>query len=71
MYYKEFGRYKRSVTPFITWEALPLLQLKDSYRLQVNMLAYWIFKTLKGEAGYKVLRDASFGYILHRDANEV
>jgi hypothetical protein len=30
MYYKELGRYKRRVTPFITWEPLPLLQLKDS-----------------------------------------
>lgn len=30
MYYKDLGRYKRRVTPFITWEPLPLLQLKDS-----------------------------------------
>ena len=29
MYYKDLGRYKRRVTPFITWEPLPLLQLKD------------------------------------------
>lgn len=30
MHYKDLGRYKRRITPFITWEALPLLQLKDS-----------------------------------------
>jgi len=30
MYYKDLGRYKRRVTPFITWEPLPLLPLRDS-----------------------------------------
>lgn len=30
MHYKDIGRYKRRVTPFITWEALPLLRPLDS-----------------------------------------
>ncbi len=29
MHYKDLGRYKRRITPFITWEPLPLLQLID------------------------------------------
>ena len=30
MHYKDIGRYKRRVTPFITWEALPILRPLDS-----------------------------------------
>ena len=29
MYYDDLGRYKRRITPFIKWEALPLLMLRD------------------------------------------
>ncbi len=30
MHYKDLGRYKRRVTPFVTWEPLPLLQPRES-----------------------------------------
>jgi len=30
MYYDDLGRFKRRITPFITWEALPLLMPKDA-----------------------------------------
>ena len=30
MYYNDLGRYKRRVTPFITWEPLPILKPKDA-----------------------------------------
>lgn len=30
MHYDDLGRYKRRITPFITWEPLPILQPKDS-----------------------------------------
>ena len=29
MYYDDLGRYKRRITPFIKWNALPLLWLRD------------------------------------------
>lgn len=29
MYYEDLGRYKRRITPFIRWEALPMLRLRD------------------------------------------
>ncbi len=29
MYYEDLGRYKRRITPFIRWEALPVLRLRD------------------------------------------
>lgn len=29
MHYDTFGRFKRRITPFITWEPLPILKLKD------------------------------------------
>ncbi len=29
MYYDDLGRYKRRITPFIRWEALPILKLRD------------------------------------------
>jgi hypothetical protein len=29
MYYDDLGRYKRRITPFITWEPLPILRPKD------------------------------------------
>ncbi|MCD4789223.1 MAG: hypothetical protein K8R37_04425 [Bacteroidales bacterium] len=29
MYYDDIGRYKRRITPFIRWEALPILRLRD------------------------------------------
>lgn len=29
MYYDELGRYKRRITPFITWEPLPMLKPKE------------------------------------------
>ena len=30
MHYDDLGRYKRRITPFITWEPLPILKPKDS-----------------------------------------
>ena len=29
MYYDDLGRYKRRITPFITWEPLPVLKPRD------------------------------------------
>lgn len=29
MYYDDLGRYKRRITPFIKWEALPIIRLRD------------------------------------------
>jgi hypothetical protein len=29
MFYDDLGRYKRRITPFIKWEALPILRLRD------------------------------------------
>jgi len=29
MYYDDLGRYKRRITPIITWEPLPILRPKD------------------------------------------
>jgi len=30
MHYDELGRFKRRITPFITWESLPILRPKDA-----------------------------------------
>lgn len=30
MYYDDLGRYKRRISPFVRWEALPLLKLRNS-----------------------------------------
>ena len=29
MYYEDLGQYKRRITPFIRWEALPVLRLRN------------------------------------------
>lgn len=29
LHFKDFGRYKRRITPFITWEPLPILKPKS------------------------------------------
>jgi hypothetical protein len=30
MYYDDLGRFKRRITPFVTWEPLPILKPKDA-----------------------------------------
>ncbi len=29
MYYDDLGRFKRRITPFVTWESMPILKPRD------------------------------------------